>query len=184
MWSQSDPKMWSQNVRFWCDPKVRTKHLYLKVFLFVCMCPLPTVYHKFIVISIPIILNPWSYFFLRSKKRSGLAHLLKWDRTIPDLIFLYFRRFNNSRKIGLFIIKYCRWMDSNHRPLVSETTETQPLPLIIGRFPLARLVLISFISKSVSKRLGAVWPDLLKSHWSLFKGFLVFGKNFNPMWHF
>ena len=50
-------------------------------------------------------------------------------------LFLYFRHFNAQltvNKCSIYIyINFCRWLDSNYGPLVSEATalQTEPLPL-------------------------------------------------------
>ena len=57
----------------------------------------------------------------------------KW--AIPGLFFLYFRLFNTQLTVyncSILINFICRWLDSNHGPLVLEApalpTEPQPLP--------------------------------------------------------
>ena len=45
---------------------------------------------------------------------------LKMDHSRPQ--YLYFRLFFTVDSKQMFFIKVCQWLDSNHRPLVSEAT--------------------------------------------------------------
>ena len=74
------------------------------------------------------LLFDWFGFDQRSK-----TVFFKW--ATPGLFFFIFRLFNTQLTVHnncSILINFCRWLDSNRRPLVSEATtlptEPQPLP--------------------------------------------------------
>ena len=94
-----------------------------------------------------LLLTTKSFFFF---------FLKKW--AIPGLFFLYFRLFNTQLRVYKcsILINFCRWLDSNRGPLVSEATalptEPQPLPCSL------------YLSHS-SLRVGYLEPRLFNERW-------------------
>ena len=76
------------------------------------------------------LLTAWTYYLLTERAALVVHHLLlmcSTSRPFPASFFFIFVFSIHSKQM---FNKFCRWLNSNRGPLVSEATATQPLPEI------------------------------------------------------